>query len=120
MREEYLNQVALLVETLPHIAKEPCFVLKGGTAINLFYRDMPRLSIDIDLAYIFFDDRAMAVSNIDAALSRIAESLASHGLTATIQGRAEKRSSSRTKGLRLRLSQTIPCVGGSSSRLCRA
>jgi len=91
MREEYLNQVALLVETLPHIAKEPCFALKGGTAINLFYRDMPRLSIDIDLAYVFFDDRATAVSNIDAALSRIAESLASHGLTATVQGRAEKK-----------------------------
>lgn len=26
--------------------------LKGGTAINLFYRELPRLSVDIDLDYI--------------------------------------------------------------------
>jgi len=91
MRQAYRNQVALLVETLPLIAREPCFALKGGTAINLFYRDMPRLSVDIDLTYVHFEDRATAVSNIDAALLRIAESLASLGLTATLQGRAEKK-----------------------------
>jgi len=70
MRQAYRNQVALLVETLPLIARETCFALKGGTAINLFYRDMPRLSVDIDLAYVHFDDRATALSNIAAALSR--------------------------------------------------
>lgn len=91
MRQSYRNQVALLVEALPLIAKETCFALKGGTAINLFYRDMPRLSVDIDLAYVRFDDRATAISNIDAALSRLAKSLASHGLTATVQGRTEKK-----------------------------
>ena len=47
----YREQVALLIEALPFIAKEKCFALKGGTAINLFIRDMPRLSIDIDLTY---------------------------------------------------------------------
>ena len=91
MIQAYRNQVALLVETLPLIAREPYFALKGGTAINLFYSDMPRLSVDIDLAYVRFDDRATAVSSIDAALSRIAESLASLGFTATVQGRAEKK-----------------------------
>ncbi len=65
--------------------------LKGGTAINLFYRDMPRLSVDIDLAYVHFDDRATAISNIDAALSRLAKSLTSLGHTATVQGHAEKK-----------------------------
>jgi hypothetical protein len=39
----------LLVEVLPVVAGEPCFALKGGTAINLFVRDLPRLSVDIDL-----------------------------------------------------------------------
>jgi predicted nucleotidyltransferase component of viral defense system len=34
-----------------HVAAETCFALKGGTAINLFVRDMPRLSVDIDLTY---------------------------------------------------------------------
>jgi hypothetical protein len=47
--QKYHEQVQLLVSVLPHITKEECFALKGGTAINLFVRDMPRLSIDIDL-----------------------------------------------------------------------
>ena len=37
----YKNQVKLLVEILPYIAKEKCFALKGGTAINLFYNNLP-------------------------------------------------------------------------------
>ncbi|WP_202618188.1 nucleotidyl transferase AbiEii/AbiGii toxin family protein [Arcticibacter tournemirensis] len=47
--EEYADQVRLLIRLLPIIDKEDCFALKGGTAINLFYRNMPRLSVDIDL-----------------------------------------------------------------------
>lgn len=47
----YYQQVALLISALPAVAKERCFALKGGTAINLFVRDFPRLSVDIDLAY---------------------------------------------------------------------
>lgn len=50
--ELYRRQVYLLLTLLPHIAKEDCFALKGGTAINLFIRDMPRLSVDIDLTYL--------------------------------------------------------------------
>jgi hypothetical protein len=48
----YRAQVELLLQTIPFIAKETIFSLKGGTAINLFIRDMPRLSVDIDLTYI--------------------------------------------------------------------
>ena len=48
----YYAQVRLLVRELPVVAKETCFALKGGTALNLFVRDMPRLSVDIDLAYV--------------------------------------------------------------------
>jgi hypothetical protein len=47
--EQYRRQVALLLKTMPLVAVEDCFALKGGTAINLFIRDMPRLSVDIDL-----------------------------------------------------------------------
>ena len=53
----YRAQVELLLQTIPFIAKESIFSLKGGTAINLFIRDMPRLSVDIDLTYIPIDDR---------------------------------------------------------------
>jgi predicted nucleotidyltransferase component of viral defense system len=49
---EYKAQVDLLLTILPHVAKEEGLALKGGTAINLFVRDMPRLSVDIDLTYI--------------------------------------------------------------------
>jgi predicted nucleotidyltransferase component of viral defense system len=68
---QYRAQVDLLLQVLPHVAKEDCFALKGGTGINLFVRDMPRLSVDIDLTYLPFDDRATAMAGIGAALRRI-------------------------------------------------
>lgn len=67
----YWNQVRLLVEVLPAVAEEDCFALKGGTAINLFLRDMPRLSVDIDLTYLPVSDYAVACEEIDAGLRRI-------------------------------------------------
>lgn len=73
--EIYRSQAALLVRALPHIASEPCFALKGGTAINLFFRDMPRLSVDIDLTYLPVGDRQTSLTAIDAAMQRIAARL---------------------------------------------
>ena len=74
-REKYGAQVDLLVRTIPIIAQERQFALKGGTAINLFYRDMPRLSVDIDLVYLPLDERQVALANIDAGFDRIAASV---------------------------------------------
>ena len=74
MRERYVEQVRLLVRLLPAIAAEEVFALKGGSAINLFYRDMPRLSVDIDLTYVPVEDRAVSLQHIDAALDRIMDS----------------------------------------------
>lgn len=71
----YFAQVRLLVAVLPIVARERCFALKGGTAINLFVRDMPRLSVDIDLAFVPIGDRATALGEIAAALGRITEAL---------------------------------------------
>ena|ERR1700731_3043130 len=70
--DKYRRQVALLIRILPFVAEEKCFALKGGTAINLFYRDMPRLSVDIDLTYIPLAPRPAALKEIDAAMKRIA------------------------------------------------
>ena len=67
----YQKQVSLLLKILPEIAKETCFALHGGTAINLFIRDMPRLSVDIDLTYIPIEDRKKSLQKINEALSRI-------------------------------------------------
>jgi len=70
-RESYAAQVSLLVRLLPFIAQEKAFALKGGTAINLFYRDMPRLSVDIDLTYLPVRDRAESLADINETLDRI-------------------------------------------------
>jgi predicted nucleotidyltransferase component of viral defense system len=70
-RDTYRNQVALLVRILPLVAGESCFALKGGTAINLFVRDMPRLSVDIDLTYVPVAPRAKSLAAINAAMKRI-------------------------------------------------
>ncbi|MEE9356263.1 MAG: nucleotidyl transferase AbiEii/AbiGii toxin family protein [Methylococcaceae bacterium] len=67
----YHNQVSLLMRTLPYVAEESCFALKGGTAINLFIRNLPRLSVDIDLTYLPVSARRQSLSDIDAALKRI-------------------------------------------------
>ena len=63
----------LLVRLLPFIDTEKCFALKGGTAINLFYRDLPRLSVDIDLLYLPMENREEALEKIKAALARISD-----------------------------------------------
>jgi predicted nucleotidyltransferase component of viral defense system len=72
LSEQYRRQVALLVRTIPLVAAETCFALKGGTAINLFVRDMPRLSVDIDLTYLPVADRKASLAEIDATMRRIA------------------------------------------------
>lgn len=75
LSEQYRRQVALLVETIPLVAAETDFALKGGTAINLFVRDMPRLSVDIDLTYLPVAERAASLAAIDAGMRRIAASI---------------------------------------------
>ena len=65
VNEAYRRQAALLIKTLPLVAAETAFALKGGTAINLFVRDMPRLSVDIDLTYVPVADRESSLKEID-------------------------------------------------------
>ena len=71
--DSYRQQVALLIRVIPFVAAEKVFALKGGTAINLFVRDMPRLSVDIDLTYLPVEDRTASLAAIDAAMMRIKE-----------------------------------------------
>lgn len=70
-RDQYRAQVQLLMRLIPLVADEPCFALKGGTAINLFLRNLPRLSVDIDLMYLPMHMRPQALADIDAAMKRI-------------------------------------------------
>jgi len=96
----YRKQVQLLVRVLPLIDTEKCFALKGGTAINLFYRALPRLSVDIDLLYIPMDNRENALLNIRAALSRISKLI-----TQTIPGSKVQDAHEQSDALRLIVTQ---------------
>ena len=69
----FYRQVQLLVRILPLLDSEKCFALKGGTAINLFYRDLPRLSADIDLLYLPSEGHEEALANIRTALTRLSD-----------------------------------------------
>lgn len=66
--QNYKKQVELLLAILPIIGKETCFALHGGTAINLFHSNMPRLSVDIDLTYLPIQDRESSMLGIQEAL----------------------------------------------------
>lgn len=69
----YHEQVSLLVSLLPFLNDEPCFALKGGTAINLFVQPFPRLSVDVDLAYLPLEPRTEALRRCREALQRLAQ-----------------------------------------------
>lgn len=68
---KYQNQVRLLLDVLPDVAAEDCFALHGGTAINLFVRDMPRLSVDLDLTYLPIEDRTTTLAGIERGLRSV-------------------------------------------------
>lgn len=87
---QYRAQVALLVRILPLLDSEPDFALKGGTAINLFWRDLPRLSVDLDLTYLPLADRPSSLAAIDAGLRRLAERIPAQirGAVVDLQGGA--------------------------------
>ena len=86
MEERYIRQSELVVRCIPSIAEESCFAIKGGTAINLFELDLPRLSVDIDLTFLPVTDRDTAIREINAALVRIAERLKARGLAVRMRG----------------------------------
>lgn len=74
--KRYLDQLNLVLQILPTIEHEGTFTLKGGTAINLFERGLPRLSVDIDLCYTRFSAREQALKEIVLALDTIRHTLA--------------------------------------------
>ena len=85
MNEAYKKQVRLLLDVLPEVAKETCFAMHGGTAINLFIRNMPRLSVDIDLTYVEIAERDETLEGINAGLIRIKERIEALRLSIRVQ-----------------------------------
>ncbi|MCC2596834.1 nucleotidyl transferase AbiEii/AbiGii toxin family protein [Pusillimonas sp. MFBS29] len=81
----YTDRVRLLVDILPVLGQELRFALKGGTAINLFEHDLPRLSVDIDLAWLPVHDYAEDARLIAEALGRLADMLRARPLQLQVQ-----------------------------------
>jgi hypothetical protein len=81
--ERYIAQVQLLLRAIPEIAREDMFALKGGTAINLFVRDLPRLSVDIDLVYLPIADWTSSLAAVRDGLGRVGDRLEKLGLHVT-------------------------------------
>lgn len=73
--KRYERQVRLLIETLPHVMKDKRLALKGGTAINLFVRNLPRFSVDIDLTYLAIEPRDETIRNINTLLRDAASTI---------------------------------------------
>lgn len=89
MTKAYKKQVQLLLDVLPEVAKEKCFAMHGGTAINLFLRDMPRLSVDIDLTYVEIASRDASLAAINEALIRIKQRIETLSPSMHVLHRAE-------------------------------
>lgn len=104
--EFYEKQVKLLLKTLPIVSSEKVFALKGGTAINFFIRDLPRLSVDIDLTYLNIESREETILNINTALSKISNRLISIGLKVsekTSKGGLKKLEVSDTENISIKI-----------------
>lgn len=71
MDDIYRRQVALLIRIMPSVFRIKDFAVHGGTAINLFYKNMPRYSVDIDLTYIPITDRRTSIDVINAHLTQL-------------------------------------------------
>ncbi len=96
--DPFRERLQLLTELLPVIAREARFALKGGTAINLFEHDLPRLSVDVDLTWLAVGDFAGD----------------QHAITAALEGLAQRL---RAAPLRLHVAASIAAGAGGVTRL---
>lgn len=71
MNDIYRRQVALLIRVMPLVFKIKDFAVHGGTAINLFHRNLPRYSVDIDITYVPMKDRETSLKNINKHLASL-------------------------------------------------
>ena len=102
LNSKYLEQVGILIEVIPLISSDDRFAMKGGTAINLFLFDMPRLSVDIDLCYLPLVTREEALSDISDFIKNLSQKINALGLKTR-----EKQSVSGYESTLFILSRTI-------------
>jgi hypothetical protein len=80
MNDFYTATVRQLLDIAPVVFESPHFAIKGGTALNLFLHDQPRLSVDIDVVFTEHTlDRATALQAISSELRVIGQKLEAMG-----------------------------------------
>ena len=85
MDKAYVETVRLLLAATPDVFHAPCFALKGGTALNLFVQEMPRLSVDLDVVYVpHATERTAALEEIGGALAATQRQLSASGIASEI------------------------------------
>jgi len=75
MNEKYKKQVALLIKILPNVYQIEEFAVHGGTAINMFHKNMIRYSVDIDLTYTPLKERAESLTEINTRLIELKQQI---------------------------------------------
>jgi predicted nucleotidyltransferase component of viral defense system len=95
--EKYIKQAKLMLECLPVCMKDSIWALKGGTAINFFYLDLPRLSIDIDLTYLPVKTRSDSLNEMSSSLLRIKKHIEKYFNNTSVQANMLKDRSSISK-----------------------
>lgn len=90
MNPNYVDTVRLLLAIAPAVFASGRFAMKGGTALNLFVQEMPRLSVDIDLVFVDHRaDRPSALQTIAQELAAVQSALADKGYRAHLPANAE-------------------------------
>jgi predicted nucleotidyltransferase component of viral defense system len=85
MNDQYLDTVRLMLAITPDVFDTPRFAMKGGTALNMFVQDLPRLSVDIDVVMRDHSpDRKEALSIINAELMRVKKAVERQGHTVSV------------------------------------
>lgn len=91
MHESYLSTLRLLLRILPAVFEGGRLALKGGTAINLFVNDFPRVSVDIDCTFVDASlKRAKALLEIQGEIERMAGAHESAGFKVKRVGAGDK------------------------------
>lgn len=107
MNQIYLDTARLMIQAAPLVFAGDVFALKGGTAINLFIRDMPRLSVDLDLVFPDHSlSREQALNRIAEGLRESAERLKSRGFqtrTPPVQDASETKLLVRRDGIEIKI-----------------
>jgi len=101
------QQVELLISVLPYMTKDTDFALHGGTAINFFVRDMPRLSVDIDLTYLRISSREETIKAISEQLKSISSRISSSMPSVRIEEKSDSPENLTTKLLIKRQSAMV-------------